>query len=201
MKVLRPSLQDVAFEDCNTKIIPEVRALIPIGIQKVEKAISVLSPGWTSMNAAQKAKFNQYFDPSGSGVHEQFVRDVLNNYRRIRREFDNDLTVECETSASLCTGGRLYYTYWGNVHVCPYFSKETNVVRKQRDFVHELTHNALLAVDRPYYAPNSRAYAELTPRGSWTGQIPVFGQIFRFISRSDTLNAPDAYSFFAFEVP
>ena len=30
--------------------------------------------------------------------------------------------------------------------------------------------------------------------------IPFLGPLFTFISRSDTLNAPDAYAFFAFNV-
>lgn len=200
MRILRPTLQDVAFDDCSTTVIPQVRTLIPIGIRKVEKAISVLSRGWANMSTAEKAVFNRFFDPSGAGVDERFVRDVLANYHKIRREFDNDLTVECETGGGICEGGRLYYTYWSNIHVCPYFLTETDVVRKQRDFVHELAHNALLAVDRPYYQPNSAEYAAQTPRGSWTGQIPVVGPLFRLISRSDTLNAPDAYSYFAFTV-
>jgi hypothetical protein len=200
MRVLRPVLQDVSFDDCSRTIIPQIRALIPVGIAKVEHAISVLARGWAGMSAAEQSVFNQFFDPSGSGVDESFVRDVLANFRKIRREFDDDLGVECETGGGLCTGGRLYYTYWRHIHVCPYFQTETNQTRKERDFVHELTHNALVAVDRPYYETQRAAYNQMTPRGPWTRGIPFFGPLFTFISRSDTLNSPDAYAFFAFNV-
>lgn len=201
MNVLGADLQDVAFEDCATGVLPQIRALIPVGIAKVEHAIQVLSQGWASMSSSQKATFNRFYDPSGSGINDQFVNDVLNNFRSIRREFNDDLTVECETNAGLCSGQRLYYTYWSNIHVCPYFSTSTNNTRKARDFVHELAHNAMLAVDRPYYSPSSTEYAELTPRGIWSNQIPVIGSLSRVISRSDTLYHPDAYSWFAFTVP
>ena len=40
----------------------------------------------------------------------------------------------------------------------------------------------------------------MTPRGPLLGRIPVLGPLFTFISRSDTLNSPDAYAFFAFNV-
>jgi hypothetical protein len=201
LRVLRPVTQDVAFEDCGRTVIPQVRALIPVGIQRVEHAISVLSGGWSNMTPAQQAQFTRFFDPSGSGFDERFVAQVLNNFRAIRREFDDDVVVECETGGGLCTGARLYYTYWSNVHVCPYFQTETDNTRKARDFVHELAHNAMLATDRPYYSPGSSAYAALTPRGSWATQIPVIGAIVRPLIASDTLYHPDAYSWFAFEVP
>jgi len=56
-------------------------------------------------------------------------------------------------------------------------------------------------VDRPYYISNRSKYDAMTPRGNWAAQIPIVGPLFRLISRSDTLNAPDAYAFFAFRVP
>lgn len=209
LTILGPVLQDVAFEDCSSTIIPEVRSLIPVGIQKVDKAINVLSRGLAGMTAAQRAKFDHFFDPSKTGgIDEVFVQAVLANYRAIRREFDDELTIECETEAGLCEGRRLYYTFWGNIHVCPYFTtKSNNSTRKARDLVHELAHNAMYAVDRPYYSPSANEYqedgdrVELTPRGPWTANIPVLGPLFRVIARSDTLFHPDAYSWFAFEVP
>ncbi len=205
LRVLRPAIQDVAFEDVpagdRAAVIGEVRALIPVGIAKVERAISVLARGWAGMSAAEQAVFNTYFDPSGSGVDQGFVADVLVNFRAIRREFDNDLTVEYEPGgAGMCSGSRLYYTYWSNIHVCPYFKSETSALRKQQDFVHELTHNALLAVDRPYYVSQRAAYDQMTPRGTGARYVPFLGPLFTFISRSDTLNAPDAYAYFAFNV-
>jgi hypothetical protein len=203
MAVLSPVLQDVDFQDCATNVIPEVRSLIPVGIRRVERAITVLSRGWAGMSAPQQAVFNRFYDPSNTGgVDEGFVRAVLQNFRLIRREFDDDLTVECETAGGLCTGGRLYYTYWSNIHVCPYFMTETDATRKARDFVHELAHNAMYAVDRPYYSASAGAYPEpLTPRGPAGSEIPLIGPLIRVISRTDTLYHPDAYSWFAFSVP
>ena len=92
---------------------------------------------------------------------------------------------------------RLYYTDLVRVHVCPYFATETREERMARQWVHELTHIALLVVDRSYYQPTSIAYAALTPRGSWTAQLPLIGPILREIAHSDTLYHPDAYARFA----
>jgi hypothetical protein len=202
MRVLGHVLQDVAFENCGPNVISEVRSFIPTGIQKVEHAIAVLSKGLRGMNNAELTQFRRFFDPANTGdIDQNFVDAVLGNFRGIRQQFRDDLTVECESAGGLCTGGRLYYTYWGNVHVCPYFTTETDATRKARDFVHELAHNAMHALDRPYYSPGSSDYAKLTPQGNWSTQIPVVGYIFRAIFRSDTLYHPDAYSWFAFEVP
>ena len=201
IRVLGPVIQDVAFEDCTTIVIPQVRSLIPIGIQKVERAISVLSRGWARMNTDERFKFNRFFDPSNSGeVDENFVQAVLQNYRLIREEFNDELTIECETSSSLCSLGRLYYTYWSNIHVCPYLTIETDTTRKARDLVHELAHNAMYSVDRAYFSPSSSQYQALTPTGPWSVNIPIIGPLIRLISRSDTLFNPDAYSWFAFQV-
>ena len=200
LRVLGSDLQDVDFVDCGSNVFPQIRALIPVGKAKVTHAIQVLSGGWSTMSTTQQSVFNRFFDPSGSGFDGNFVDDVLHNFRLIRREFDDDLTVECSSAGGLCTGQRLYYTYWGNIYVCPYFNISTNATRKQRDFVHELAHNAMYALDRPYYSPSSTEYSELTPRGIWSNQIPVIGAISRVISRSDTLYHPDAYSWFAFTV-
>ncbi len=201
IRILGPVVRDVAFEDCNESVIQEVRSFIPHGINRVEHAISVLSKGLAGMTGGERAVFQQFFDPSNSGFDQQFVSDVLANFRRIRHVFTDDLTVECETDGGLCTDGRLYYTYWGNIHVCAYFTHETDSNRKARDFVHELAHNAMLAVDRPYYSSANSEYNALTPRGPWTTRIPVVGSLFQFISRTDTLYHPDAYSWFAFHVP
>lgn len=103
----------------------------------------------------------------------------------------------------MCEGMRLYYTDFIKIHVCPYLNiTETSVNRMARVFVHELTHMALLVADRTYYDPKSYSsrYAELTPRGHWTAQIPLIGLIFREIARSDTLYHPDGYSHFAAKV-
>ena len=108
---------------------------------------------------------------------------------------------------------RLYYTHWGNVFVCPYFKTETSDTRRARDIVHELAHNAMHAVDRPYFG-GGHSHSGLSPRGSWPLQLPVLGYGYRLIGGiahliggpetgmlNDTLYHPDAYSMFAFEVP
>ena len=213
MNPVRPVLQDVAFEDCDTTVIPTVRRLIPTAIAKTEKAIQVLSVGWSNMTAQQRATFNKYFDPGNTGeVDAQFASDVLANFRAIRREFDDDLTFECVPAGGMCTGARLYYTHWGNVFVCPHFKVETSDTRRARDIVHELAHNAMYAVDRPYFG-GGHGHSDLSPRGSWPLQIPVLGMGYRLIGGiahliggpetgmlNDTLYHPDAYSMFAFEV-
>jgi hypothetical protein len=201
LRVIRPALTDTAFEDCDPAIIAEIRQLVPVGIQKVEHAIEVLGRGWAGMSDDEKLTFNTYFDPHHAGLDQNFVGDVLHNFRGIRAEF-NGVTVECEPNLGGMCNGRLYYTYWSNIHVCaPSFAASSDLDWKQRDFVHELAHNALHAVDRPYYDGDRAGYNAMTPRGNWGAQIPVVGYIVRAISRSDTLYAPDAYSFFAFRVP
>jgi hypothetical protein len=214
MAPVRPVLHDVAFEDCDTTVIPKVRSLIPTAIAKTDKAIQVLSVGWSKMTAQQRTVFNTYFDPANRGeVDARFVSDVLANFRAIRREFDDDLTFECMPAGGTCTGTRLYYTHWGNVFVCPYFKTEPSDTRRARDIVHELAHNAMHAVDRPYFG-SGHGQAGMSPRGSWPLQIPVLGYGYRLIGGiahliggpdtgmlDDTLYHPDAYSMFAFEVP
>jgi hypothetical protein len=199
MRVLEPVLADVAFEDCGPGIISAVRALVPVGLQKVEHAISVLSRGLSGMNAAELAVFNQNFDPSGSGIDAGFVNQVLSNFRLIRNEFKDGLTVECEDNNFMCNGSRvLYYTWWTDVHVCPYFHSVSTRLR-EIGFVHELAHNALHSVDRQYkWEPG---FSNLTPRGNFTTRIPVLGYLFGFMFRSDTLYNPDSYAYFAFDVP
>jgi hypothetical protein len=112
-------------------------------------------------------------------------------------QFSKVTRVEFEAESENCDLMRLYYTDLVKIHVCPYFATETRDERMARQWVHELTHIALLVVDRPYYQPVSTAYAALTPRGSWTAQIPLVGPILREIVHNDTLYHPDAYARFA----
>jgi hypothetical protein len=132
------------------------------------------------------------------------VADVLSNFRTIRQEFDNDLVFECERPGGLCNnvpGGAFTYgyTYWLDIHICPAFeTRLTTVPDRARGLVHEITHNALVAVDRPYYT--DPGYASLTPRGTAAAQIPILGPLIGLIARSDTLYSPDAYSYFARDV-
>ncbi len=208
LRVLGPVLGDIAFEDCdNAAVRAEVRSFQAGARAKVENAIRVLEQGWDGMSEREKRVFNRFFDPTSTGeIDSFFVARVLTNFRLILAEFGHDLTVECEVSAGLCVGSRLYYTYFGNVHVCPYFataaaSTPAEQDRKERDFIHELAHNGMLALDRPYYRGAARGYAdEVTPNGPWGTGIPVIGPLIRMIARSDTLYHPDAYSWFAWEL-
>src|SRR4051812_30134771 len=99
IRILGSVIQDVAFEDCGASVIQEVRSYIPVGIQKVEHAITVLSRGLANMTSSELFQFRRFFDPGNTGdIDQRFVSDVLGNYRRIRQEFRDDLTVECENS-------------------------------------------------------------------------------------------------------
>jgi hypothetical protein len=167
----------------------------------VDGAITVLSRGWHGMSSTEREQFQRFFDPANTGdIDAQFLSQVLDNYRQIREQFDKELTFEFEAESQMCDLMRLYYTDLFKIHVCPYFATETRTDRLARQLVHEMTHIALLVVDRPYYYPTSSAYATLTPRGPWTAQIPVIGPLFRELAHSDTLYHPDAYARFAAEL-
>ncbi len=186
-------------------ILNDVESLIPTSVQMVDEAITVLSKGWSGMSSNERDLFQRIYDPGNSGeIDEQFIRDVLNNYQRIRQRLNGRLTFQYETDSEMCNLMRLYYTDLVKVHICPYFKEEGSDGRKARVLIHEVAHMALFVVDRPYYDPKSYSsrYNALTPRGSWSSQIPLIpllGPIFREISQSDTLYHPDAYSWFAAE--
>ncbi len=173
-------------------------AIAPLSVEMVEGAIEVLARGWSDMRPAEQEQFRRFFDPAQTGeIDDRFVRDVLHNYRLIRQRFGRRIRVEFEAKSRPCELMRLYYTDFIEVHVCPYFMTDARTRRLARDLVHEVTHSALLALDRPYYSPGSSAYRQLTPRGPWTARIPVVGPLFRAIARGDTLYHPDAYAWFA----
>lgn len=172
--------------------------LLPAATTMVDRAIESLSKGWSGMEPAERVEFLRYYDPAGTGeIDEAFVSQVLGNYRRIRAQMGRLTRVEFEVESENCNLMRLYYTDLIKIHVCPYFATETRDARTARQWVHELAHIALLVVDRPYYYPTSTAYAALTPRGSWTAQLPLVGPVLREIAHSDTLYHPDAYARFA----
>jgi hypothetical protein len=198
--VVGPVIHDVAFEDCTPAQIADVRAAMPFAIQQINRAITILSAGWSSMSAAAQTLFNNYFDRGGSGgVDDRFVEDVLSNFRLIKREMSSGVVMECETgpTGSCATAGIYGYTYWRNVHLCPYFFTMTSN-NQSRGIIHELAHNAMLAVDRAY--GHEAGFAHLTPRGNLANQIPVFGQLVRAIARDDTLYNPDSYALYAINV-
>lgn len=182
------------------KVLEEVDSLIPVGLQMVKSAEDVLSRGLSEMSSEERDQFERIFDPSGSGeIDEEYVEDVLNNYRKIESRLENSFILQYEEESDMCDNMRLFYTDFFKIHICPYFIDEEDSVRKARVLVHEVAHIALWAGDRPYYHPKSysASYNELAPRGSWATQVPVIGIIVRELSQSDTLYHPDAYAWFA----
>jgi hypothetical protein len=182
------------------KVLEDVESLIPVGLQMVKNAEEVLSQGLSEMSPEERDQFERIFDPSGSGeIDEEYVEDVLNNYRKIESRLENSFILQYEEESDMCDNMRLFYTDFLKIHICPYYIGEDDSVRKARVLVHEVAHIALWAGDRPYYHPKSysASYNELAPRGSWATQVPVIGIIVRELSQSDTLYHPDAYAWFA----
>lgn len=181
-----------------SRAVGEVEALTPLSLSFIDGAMATLSQGWAGMNQVERDMFLQIYDPAGTGeVNEQFVAEVLENYRKIRSSLDSDKQVFFAAQSDTCEGQRLYYTDLLQLFVCPYFFEEKNELRKARTLIHEMTHIALLVSDRAYYRPTSKQYAELTPNGSWAGQLPLVGRVLREVLKSDTLYHPDAYAHFA----
>jgi hypothetical protein len=194
-----PSSPVFNYRDTDAGVEAKIEAALPQGLAMVDHAIARLSQEAASLSAAEWALFERFFDPAGTGdMDEAFVLTVLENYGKIRSEFESGLVVEYETANSMCIGMRLYYTEFIKVHICPYFQGEQDAERIARDFVHELAHIALFAKDRVYYSPGSVEYAKLTPYGHWTSRLPLVGRLFGEITLQDTLYNPDAYSEFAY---
>ena len=176
----------------------EVQGLTPYSLGLVDEAIAVLSQGWGGMSQAERDVFIQIYDPAGTGeVDGRYVARVLENYRKIRATLAADVEVVYAEQNSICVDQRLVYTDLSRLYVCPYFFKEENEGRKARNLIHEMAHIALLVVDRAYYNPTSKAYAELTPNGLWITEVPLVGRFAREVLRGDTLYHPDAYGHFA----
>ena len=180
------------------EVIQQVLTITPLSIEMVDQTMAVLSDGWSGMSHAEQKAFLTIYDPAGTGeIDEQFMATVLDNYQRIRQALEDEIEVHYEADDDRCEGMRLYYTDIISLHVCPYFLVETNDTRRARTLIHEFAHIALRVTDRPYYRPTSKAYAELTPRGSQATQLPIIGPVIREIAASDTLYHPDAYAHFA----
>lgn len=176
----------------------EVEALTPLSLQLVDGAITVLSQGWSGMSRVERDAFLQIYDPAGTGeIDALFVAEVLGNYRKIRAALTANVEVVYAGQSAICTGQRLLYTDLSRLYVCPFFFEQENDARKARNLIHEMAHIALLVVDRPYYVPSSKQYAELTPNGSWITDVPLVGRVAREVLRGDTLYHPDAYAHFA----
>ncbi|MCJ7661794.1 MAG: M35 family metallopeptidase [Anaerolineales bacterium] len=187
----------------NTRVVQEVRNLIPTAIQEIDNTVLTLSKGWSGMTSAERDQLSQIFDPGNTGqIDEKYVDTILNNYSKIRRKLNDDLTIENGEDNKMCVGQRLYYTDFVKIYVCPYYFSEHREERKIRTLIQETAHMALLVVDRPYYDPKSYSsqYNALIPQGSWVTQIPVFGHLIREIVHNDTLYHPDTYAWLATEV-
>jgi hypothetical protein len=202
-------------EDCEPALQNDLKAQHAPALGHLDRAITSLDPGWKKMIPADKAFFNQYFDPSGSGdIDDGFVRSVREKYRLIRGNmrslrFDCDpgSWTLCGSSSKWCTGGRLMWTCFGNLHVCSGAYKTASTDFKIETIIHESVHNALLTTDRAY--SNEAGFNKLSPSGSgffgrllnFLGKIPVLGILFRSLpGNNDTLNNPDSYAGYAMKV-
>jgi hypothetical protein len=189
-------------EEEHNVAIQKVHAVFPDGVQMVDAAITTLAQGWSGMSAEERALFLRYFDPSNTGeIDDAYVLEVLENYRKIRRRLDEEMVlVYAGDSDDGCSMMGLYYTDFNKVYVCPYMNSETNGTRIARGLVHETAHMAFVVFDRAYYSTSNSAYTSLTPRGHWSGRLPVIGRLMREIVRSDTLYNPDTYAHFAVQL-
>ena len=192
-----------AHTSSDDRVAGQVQALLPLSREMVDRAITTLSGGLANMKPAERALFDQLFDPGNTGdLDERFAADVLANYQRIRDRLDAPLIVTQASASGRCQDMRLYYTDLAKIYVCPYFDLEDSQDRKARVLIHEAVHISLLVVDRPYFHKNtsSTRYRALTPRGPWTARLPLIGPLFREIAHDDTLYHPDAYAWFAVEL-
>jgi hypothetical protein len=181
----------------------QIQALLPLNRQMVDQAIDLLSNGLAGMTSDQRSLFDQLYDPGNTGgIDQEFIDDVLANYKRVRDRLEVPWTVVRVSESAHCQDQRLYYTDLTTLYVCPYFDVETSLDRKARVLIHEAVHMSLLVVDRPYFHKNtySTRYRALTPRGPWTARLPLVGPLFRELARGDTLYHPDAYAWFAVEL-
>ena len=185
-------------EDESTAI-RKAQAALPTSLQMVDDAITLLSKGLAGMTQEERELFQGFFDPGNTGdIDENYVLQVLDNYRRLREVLNKELTIKYEPESRDCRLMALFHTNYFEVHVCSYILEETNAGRIARDLVHEAAHIAWLANDREYYySQDYQPYQKLTPRGHPAAQIPVVGRIIREIVLDDTLFNPDTYCTFA----
>jgi hypothetical protein len=197
------------FSGCDETLQNDLREKQGPALDHVGRAINALSRGWRGMEPADQGQFRHYFDPANSGeIDDGFVRDVRDNYQRIRNYMQSlsfscnpeDWTI-CGRSRTLCRpDGNLMWTCFGALHVCPDPYRRADEQFKIETMIHESTHNALHTTDREY--SNSGQFNRLRPRGSgilsFLSNIPILGALFRLIrSNNDTLYNPDSYSGFA----
>ncbi len=199
MKILEIVFVDIVIEDGDEAVARKIRSHILSSRKLVEDAIEVLSAGLSGMTPEEKDHFYKIFDPGNSGeIDAKFVSMVLENYKTILEFYDHGMTMKYKSSSWKCIGARQFFTDFNTIFICPHFLEEDNSQRIHRDLVHEITHLALIVLDRPYYGVDPSTYQELTPHGNSTVQLPVVSKLIREISRSDTLFHPDAYAWFAY---
>lgn len=202
------------FVQCDPSLQDDLRAKHPAALARVGRAVATLSPGWDRMAPQDKAVFQRYFDPSGSGeVDAKFVREVRDNFIRIRG-YMGRLTFDCDpnsrtlcgSSQKWCVGSRLMWTCFGNVHVCGETYRNMNDdAFKIETLIHEATHNALHVTDRAY--ATSTGFQKLRPKAGgilgFLANVPLLGVLFRpllkLLGSSDTLYNPDSYARYTME--
>lgn len=210
-----PAAPQTTFEDCDPVLQRDLRAKHPPALQRVRTAITSLAPGWARMDPAHKVTFRQFFDPANSNdIDESFVRDVRGNFGRIR-DYMGNLRFDCNPrartlcggQAGFCTGGRLMWTCFGNLHVCTNAYPTASDPFKIETIIHESVHNTLLTTDRAYSTQSE--FGSLRPRGGGffgrlfniLSNIPVLGLLFRVLpGNNDTINNPDSYAGYAMNI-
>jgi hypothetical protein len=200
-----------SFDGCDKSMQQDLQAKHGPALAHVDRAIQSLAKGWRQMAPADKASFSKFFDPAGSGeIDEGFANEVRSNFLRIRR-YMSSLSFDCDPNSKTlcgsgqrwCVGGRVMWTCFGALHVCPKAYATADESFKMETMIHESVHNALHTTDREY--STSKNFKRLKPRGSgflaFLSKIPIIGAIFRlFRSNNDTLYNPDSYAGFAMEV-
>ena len=90
-------------------LLRRMESILPASREMVDNAIEVLSQGWSNMSPGEQDRLRRYFDPSNSGgIDDQYVRQVLANYRRIEKRLDGRLVFELETDSDMCQLQRVF---------------------------------------------------------------------------------------------
>ena len=113
------------FGDPDSRLSAKVQLVVPKSLQMIDAASGSLASGWEAMDPVERYYFQLFFDPGNTGeVDQDFVEEVLGNYQQIRAEFEGTLIMVLEPESKHCVNERFYFTYYQNVHVCPYFMKD-----------------------------------------------------------------------------
>jgi hypothetical protein len=86
-------------------VVAQVRAITPLSIEMVDKAMVVLAKGWSGMSPQEQEAFLNLYDPTGTGdIDEAFVQQVLSNYQKIRDTLGDDVNVKYAAGSQMCEG-------------------------------------------------------------------------------------------------